>query len=198
MPTRIAVTFCAVLLVTLAAAENIRGVKFSEFTFPWSDPLVNGVPSAWRWMDKTPRGTLRLVKGRHDFSARSDPAHDGYLVLHSTTYGDLDGDGRDEAAVELRFGTGGTASWHYLYLYTLVRGAPRLLAILESGSRADGGLVKVEIRDRLLVLEFQDPERRMADCCSEGFVRVTYLWRQGQFVESGSRKYGDLEYSVMP
>lgn len=81
-------------------------------------------------------------------------------------------------------------------MYKLDHGVPRLLGRLESGSRADGGLVKTAIRNRLLVLDFADAERRVGDCCSEGFIRVRYRWRQGHFVETGPRERGDLKLEV--
>ena len=95
--------------------------------------------------------------------------------------------------VDLLFRTGGTANWHYLYVYAPSNGPPKLLGILESGSRADGGLVRVAIQPRLLILDFADTRRRMADCCSEGWVRVAYRWQNMHFVEAGSRNYGDLK-----
>jgi hypothetical protein len=114
-------------------------------------------------------------------------------MLHSVTYGDVDGDGTEDAAVDLLYGTGGTANWHYLYVYSVDHGTPELKARLQSGSRADGGLVKTAIQTGRLVLDFADTNRRQADCCSEGYVRVTYRWQGDRFVETGGREYGDLK-----
>jgi hypothetical protein len=58
-----------------------------------------------------------------------------------------------------------------------------LLARLESGSRADGGLLKVAIEQRTLILDFADTEKRAGDCCSEGYIRVKYRLKDGRFVE---------------
>ena len=116
-----------------------------------------------------------------------------YVMVLSVAYGDLNGDGLDEAAVDLIFGTGGTANWHYLYVFTLANGSPELLGRLQSGSRADGGLLKVAIERNTLILDFADSKRRVADCCSEGYVRVRYRWQSGRFVEVGTRISGDLE-----
>lgn len=126
------------------------------------------------------------MNGRHNFDKG------GYLVLAGTTYGDLNGDKQDEAVVDLRYGTGGTATWHFLYVYTLEGNQPKLIAMMECGSRAFGGLEAVKIEKSLLVLDFADSELRQGDCCSGGFVRVQYRWHGNRFRETGSRTKGAL------
>jgi len=113
-------------------------------------------------------------------------------MLVSVTYGDLDGDGREEAAVDLLYGTGGTANWHYLYVYALDGRQPKLLAVLESGSRADGGFMRVKVQKQSLILDFADSELGVGICCSEGYIRVHYLWIRGKFIEAGARQKGRL------
>ncbi len=114
-------------------------------------------------------------------------------MVRSVTYGDLRSEGREAAAVDLIYSTGGTANWHYLYVYALEKGSPQLLARLESGSRADGGLVKVTIEKNELILDFADGARRVGDCCSPGYIRAKYRWQSGRFVEVGSRLSGDID-----
>ena len=177
-----------ILVMALAAANKISDVDFKNFNYAWDASLI-AVPSAWKWLEGEPRSTLRVVGGRHDFSP-DEPG--GYVMVWSVTYGDLNRDGRDEAAVDLIYGTGGTANWHYLYVFRLANGSPKLLARLQSGSRADGGLVKAAIKQNTLILDFADSKRRVGDCCSEGYVRVRYRWQSGRFVEVGTRVSGDL------
>ncbi len=138
-----------------------------------------------------------MLDGIHNFSFDGDPPYGvPSLELLSITYGDLDGDGREEAVVDLLYSTGGTANWHYLYVYAIDHGAPRLLARLESGSRADGGLLRIAIQNRKLSLDFADERKRVADCCSDGFIRVAYGWREHRFVEIGPREYGVLQIPI--
>jgi hypothetical protein len=105
----------------------------------------------------------------------------------------LDGDGNEEAIVHLNYSTGGTANWDFLYVYGQGHGQLPILGILESGSRGYGGLVRTRITQGLLVLDFADAERRVGDCCSEGYVRIRYRWKKGVFVETGTRERGDLD-----
>ena len=146
----------------------------------------------WKWLADRPQQTVRLQDSWHRFQD-SDGNSLGYLNLRSITYGDLDGDGRDEVAVDLLRGSGGTANWHYLYVYKFRGSALNLVGWLKSGSRAYGGLVQVVIRGGALVLDFSDPDRRIGDCCSEGIIRVRYRFEGGQFVEIPPRIKEDLK-----
>ena len=178
-------------VLPLLGATRIGEVDFKNFDYVWDLQRV-AVPSTWKWLEGRPQSSVRLAGGRHDFSGAERLAG-GYVAISSVTYGDLTGVGRDEAAVDLLFGTGGTANWHYLYVFSLANGSPTILGRLRSGSRADGGLIRVAIRQRTLILDFADPNRRIGDCCSEGYVRVRYRWQNGRFVEAGVRETGDLE-----
>lgn len=182
----------------LSQASTIRQVDFKNFTYPWDEP--GGVPGSWQWLETSPKESFRLVRGIHRFIDPNDPEYERERApgvrMTSVTYGDLDGDRLEEAAVTVNYGTGGSANWNYLYVYKLERGKPKLLGRLEGGSRADGGLIEVRIQNGALVLDFADTERRVADCCSEGYVRVRYRWLQEQFAESGPRSRGDLKLEI--
>jgi hypothetical protein len=155
-----------------ASQFRIRLIDFKNFAYPYkeSEPFEK-----WEQLDQTQM--VQLKNGRHDFPGGE------YLLLTSTTYGDLDRDGADEAAVDLRYGTGGTQNWHYLYVFKENGETPKLLSRFVSGSRAYGGLTKTDIRSNTLLLDLQDSARATADCCSQGFIRVTYQLKNGAFEE---------------
>jgi len=176
------------------SASGIRAVDFRNFEYPW-DPPVLGAPATWAWLHEEPGTSAHLRDGKHDFSDSETPegTYRGvHLTFSSVTYGDLNGDGQDDAAVDLLFSTDGTLNWHYLYVFTLKKRLPTLLARLRSGSRADGGLYGVRIDRGSLVLDFADANRRMGDCCSEGYVRTRYRYQNGVFVETSKREFGDV------
>src|SRR3954447_8242455 len=181
-----------ILAAPLPGGTGVHNIDFRNFQYQVEHSEM-GVPTVWQWLDVTPTSTVRVVDGRHDFSASDAVAAHyagGYLIVHKVTYGDLDGDGLDEAAVDLVFSTGGTANWHYLYVFTMKNGAPALLGILRSGSRADGGLVNVVIEKKALILDFADTGRRFGDCCSDAYVRVRYRRNAGRFIEAAKRESG--------
>lgn len=190
----------AAILVLTPRSNSIRQVDFKNFVYPWEGG--GSPPEHWHWIGKIPSTTVALSDGTHRFLEDAEPGQDPRWVpalwINSITYGNLDRDQEEEAAVVLQYSTGGTANWSYLYVYKLDQGNPKLLAWLESGSRADGGLVNVAIQNGQLVAEFADSERRIADCCSKGFIRVRYAWKDHRFVENGKREKGDLEIEEHP
>jgi hypothetical protein len=158
---------------TPAAKSPLREIDFKNFVYPYTDSEPHE-----KWEEVGSKETVQLKNGRHDFP-------DGaYLLLQSVTYGDLDGDGADEAAVDLIYGSGGTQNWHYLYVFEQ-KGGNVLKAIsrFASGSRAYGGLTGTEIKSNRLLLDIADGERSQGDCCSLGFIRVTYQLKNGSFHE---------------
>jgi hypothetical protein len=200
--TILALSLAAALTAGVPKSTDIRRVDFKNFLFPWDEAMAeaSSVPSVWRWIDPLPRSHIRAVRGIHHFyfSGQSDleREHAPLISVDSVTYGDLDGDGGEDAAVRLNYSTGGTSNWDFLYIYKLDRGLPKIMGVLESGSRGYGGLVRTSIAEGLLVLDFADPERRVGDCCSEGYIRIRYRWRHAGFAEEGSRERGDLPLKV--
>ncbi len=193
-----------VVVTTIASGaarktNGIRSIDFKNFSVPWDDDLAappSDRVSPWHWINPLPESLIRVVNGMHHFyepnQSQFERERAPLISVDSVVYGDLDGDGTEEAAVHLNYSTGGTENWDYLYVYRLVRGHSKLMGILESGSRGYGGLGRTAIQDGLLVLDFADPDRRVGDCCSEGYIRIRYHWRNRAFVEEGPRERGDL------
>jgi hypothetical protein len=150
-------------------ATNIRRVDFKNFSYAWSEEMgdSSSVPSLYRCITP-PSVNIRVANGIHHYYPRNRDALEGIYPLirvNSVTYGDLQGDGAEEAAVHLNYSTGGTSNWDFLYLYRLRDNVPKLFAILQSGSRGSGGLVRVSMTNGILALDFADEERRLGDCC---------------------------------
>jgi hypothetical protein len=179
------------LSFALRAAQSERSPDFRNFSYLW--PGADGVPAQWNWLELPTSNSVLLVHGRHDFKVKSlNVPRSPYLLFDSESRGDLGSAAPKVAAVTLRYGTGGTANWSYLYVYELSENEPRLLGVLRSGSRADGGLIKATIKDHSLVLDFADAARKTADCCSDGFVRARYKWNGKRFNQTGSMGREDI------
>ena len=114
------------------------------------------------------------------------------FTLQSVDFADLIGDGKEEAIVVLLYRTGGTQNTHYVYIYALDNGNPKLLAYC-TGDRAYSGLSKVYGERGKLVFELFDPDMRQADCCSSGIVRTRFIWSNGRFVIRGKVEREELK-----
>jgi hypothetical protein len=124
---------------------------------------------------------------------------DGIEVFHAEiSYGDLTGDGNEDAAVQVlcRLGPAASASWTDVFIYSLRKGRAELVARVGSGEKAHGGICLAYIccddcflqcggstRDarRLLVQRYRPNDKDCNSCY--GFVEEThYELRGSRFV----------------
>ena len=71
----------------------------------------------------------------------------------------------------------------------------RLIFVLAFGATA---LYRRQRPEGEFSLDLFDPEKREADFCSAGFVRTSYLWKDGKFKQAGPPKFGLVEQSPKP
>jgi len=172
-----------------------RNIDFRNFVYPF--PTQRFIPTPQNklaWMSLNVKTNIRLVSGRYDFN-RAEPSVGPSLVLSRVLYGYLTSGEQLDAVVVLGYHTGGIAFWYYVYAFSLESNKPKLVGWFRAGSRADSGLYHLEVTNRALIVDLFDPERRVADCCSEGFVRTIYDFKNGIFVESGAQEFGNVEVS---
>ena len=112
------------------------------------------------------------------------------LTLEEVQFMKVTGSGQTDAITVLRYDTGGTMFSYYIYVYSFVDGKPKLMACFHAGDRAYSGLYRVYGQDGKLVIELFDPEKESGDCCSSGFIRTRYVWRNGRFLAFGANELG--------
>ncbi len=173
------------LSATAAPPDPIHAVDWKNFVYPW--PGEPDIPESWSWLTVRATSRVKLVDSRHTFPP-GGPASP-HLIFKNVSYGDLTGDGHDEAVVDLAYETGGTAFWDYIFVFECREGRVSLLSILRSGIGGRGGLEDIHIARRLVV-DFSDPARMKGLCCSAGIVRVTYQLENGKFVQVGPARRG--------
>jgi hypothetical protein len=81
---------------------------------------------------------------------------DGYTVtfeIKGVTYGDLNGDGMDEAVVLTVLNGGGSGWFSEGFIYTMRNGKPAMLSRIAGGDRAAGGIRGARIENGLLKVE---------------------------------------------
>ena len=190
---------------TFAQRRNspIRSVDFANFTYPSKGADLTDSSKA----AKGNAYTLRQGELPPKFGARNQLLN-VWLKFGSVVYGDLTGDGHEEAIVNLSWVTGGSAMPSLIYVYTLRKGRPKLLWAFETGDRADGGLKAVYAANGELVLElygkdkiigrdlYADDGTKNGDCCPTFFTRTRYLWRGGHFVRHGQAELFPLDREI--
>jgi hypothetical protein len=191
----VASAICAGVLCLGGAGRtfDIRQFDFKNSKYPW---IETGWTDHLKWLSSGESSEVTLVKGRWAMPGEdSEEVPDPYgrftgLTFESVSFGDLTGDGRDDAIVALRFDTGGTQYSHYVYIYTLAGSSTKLLGYFHTGDRAYSGLYQVYAEGGKFVVELFDREKREGDCCSSGFIRTRYLWQKGKFDRVGPEEFG--------
>lgn len=182
----------------ISAQSGIRQVDFKNFTYPLSGPLLAHDDLKWLGDPRdgySKRAPIHLVNGKDLTKVGSYGEYVQWagFSLQSVQYADVTGDGIEDAIVVLLYQTGGTQNTHYVYVYSVEAGKPKLLAYCHTGSRGYSGLYKVFGDHGTLIFELFDPKKMQGECCSTGFVRTRYRWQDGQFVRFGSTEYGAVE-----
>jgi hypothetical protein len=166
--------FSFIFNVLAFAQGDIRQVDFKNFTYP------AGFCAGEDREEITVRGG--------EFSEEKEV--DGYterlyFEVFSVTYGDLNGDRRDEAIILTVCNTGGTGNFSEGLIYTLKNGKPALLTGFEGGDRAYGGLRSARVERGLLTVERNDVGELGGACCPEFVVTTNYKLNGNELIEEG-------------
>jgi hypothetical protein len=168
-----------------ASVSTIRNVDFANFNYPSE---VAGEHGGF----KLTNGELLPKK-----QTSSGRPLDMWLKLADVAYGDVTGDGSEEAIIDLGWITGGSAIPDLVYVYTLRKGSPKLLWAFETGDRADGGYKNIYAESGKLVVELQGKDKiignnlyeddgtKNGDCCPTFFTRTSYEWVANRFRQKG-------------
>ena len=157
--------------------QSIRSVDFADFTFPQLGELRNsGKTFTLR------SGELKPTRDKNSIVEEMG------VTLQSIAYGDVTGDGGEEAMVVLSMVTGGSAIPHATYIYASEDGKPKLLWAFSTGDRAEGGLRRVFAEKGELVIEQYSPVNSKGDCCPTLFTRARYKWKDKHFEQGGKEE----------
>jgi hypothetical protein len=110
-----------------------------------------------------------------------------YFRVFAITYGDVTGDGQDEAVTLTVCNTGGTGNFSEGMVYTMKAGKPTLIARIPGGDRAAGGLRTARVEKGLLVVENNEEGEQGGLCCPEFIVTTRYKVLGGKIQAQGKR-----------
>jgi hypothetical protein len=170
-------------------ARSIRDVDFKNFTY---SKLPTGKCSRM--------SRIRVRGGRYgsnqNFSHGVAPLGGCWeLNVYQVIYGDVTGDGREDAIVVLYAEMHGTEASNDVFIYTLKHNRPMLLWKFATGDRAEGGLIKTYAQSGKLVVELAGQNKFIGGrlyggdctgaCQPPFFTRSTYQWVRGAFRRRG-------------
>ena len=123
-----------------AEPGDIHGVDFRNYRY---------YPTCLNWEEPA----KVAVKAINSSYTKSGPDGEVTFKVTDVVYGDLNGDGMDEAVVLTDCNTGGSGRFDDGFLYTIRNGKPVMLSQIEGGDRANGGIRGVRIENGLLKVE---------------------------------------------
>jgi hypothetical protein len=171
--------------VSSAPKKSIRAVDFRNFSFPETEGLH--IPNSRKRSFKLKDGELPETRNKRRFVDEMG------IHLSEVSYGDVTGDGKEEAIVVLSILTGGSAMPNCVYVYTWDRRRPKLLWAFDTGDRADGGLRRVKAENGYLLVElygnrrilgkdfYEEDKTNRGACCPTLFTRARYKWAGNRF-----------------
>jgi hypothetical protein len=171
----------------LQPKSPIRQVDFRNSSYP-------KLPTGKCSMDE-----VHLTNGKYEAPEtipRKIPSIDCWSVtLSPIDYGDVTGDGIEEAIVILYAERGGTESSQDVYVYSSRGEEPALLWKFATGDRADGGRRRISAENGELVVELFGVGTAIGkelygtedvpDCCPEHYTRTKYKWVENHFQQDG-------------
>lgn len=132
---------------------------------------------------------IRVKDGVYE---RTNPSDRFLFKVGSVVYGDLDGDGRDEAIVTTACNTGGSGVFSEGFLFGLVNGRVRQLTNVPGGDRAWNSIHAITVTDGVLSVVRLAPDGPNGPACCPKFLETTKyklvghrLTQQGEVSRSG-------------
>jgi hypothetical protein len=170
--------------IVLAQSNDIRKVDFLNFTYQ---------PACIEESEK-----IKATNGEYSRGNVDDPSADRvYFKIMDVVYGDLTGDGQEEAIVTTLCNTGGTGQFTDGIIFTMRGGKPAAIGSLGMGDRAYGGIDGVVIEKGMLKVSRYTTESGGA-CCPEFVETQAYRLSGNKLVEVGKPTRRKVEQDAPP
>ncbi|MCA9676671.1 MAG: hypothetical protein H6708_21395 [Kofleriaceae bacterium] len=168
------------------AEPSVRTVDFQNFTY-----------------DLGSDGTYTVANGMFEFSYDADgnvipagaaqPDPDGYVEqgwfqVAAPVYGDVTGDGVEEALIQSELNSGGTGRFSAIAVYGMRDGAPVVIGGIPGGDRGDGGIYDVNVEGGLAIVKRLHSLDEDGACCPSKVQVEHWRWDGSRFVEDESAR----------
>lgn len=164
-------------VLSATAQNDIRKVDFRNFTYDIQS------------LDGESKSKITVEDGNFSRISEDDKY---YFSIEDVVYGDLDGDGKEEAAVGIIENTGGTGQFSSGLIFTMRGGKAVVLTMFAGGDRAYGGIAGANIAGGILTVERNAPGDLGAACCAEFIETTRYKWNGKQLVQVGKTESQEL------
>lgn len=161
---------------SLAQSQAIRKVDFRNFSYPTC-------------FDEEKK-TTRIINGKYSRKVKEgDSSYSVYFEVRNIVYGDLDGDGQEEAVIDTICNSGGTGQFTDGQVYRMQNGKPVWIGSLGVGDRADGGLHDIKYVNGLLKVARYGGNS--GACCPDYIETFSYKLTGKGLVETGKAIISD-------
>jgi hypothetical protein len=156
----------------------IRYIDFKNLTYPWYPSFLKHAQAR----------EITLHDGKFEEERDEKRGLNNLaLQLQNVTFADLSGKGNEQAIVTL----GGISVFNRfvgaIFVYAAENGTPVLLWQQETGDRADGGLRRLAVEDRKVIVEqYVRSEGDGGLCCPRKFTRKYYQLNVDKLVQTRS------------
>lgn len=107
----------------------------------------------------------------------------GWFMVAKPVFGDVDGDGAEEALIITFENTGGSGQFTMIEVYTIRGGQEVVLGHIPGGDRGDGGISDVSLDGRTVVVDRLHAADGDGACCPSKLQRERWQWDGAAFVE---------------
>lgn len=180
----------------------IRKVDFENFKYPWVYQNLEGVNFS-ELNNNLDIDYFELKNGIKEKTEQNDG-----VILQKIEYGDVTGDGKEEAIFSIYPDTGGNCSCNLLYIYAYDSKKTKLLWGFGTGDRAKGGFKKAYAENGELVIELFGDNKFENDkwnydiaegkftglCCPTTFTKIRFKWNGKKFVADGNPELFDYDW----
>jgi hypothetical protein len=107
----------------------------------------------------------------------------GSFEVGKPLFGDLDGDGAEEAVLVTYFNGGGTGRFTGVDVYAIRDGKEAVIGGIPGGDRGDGGIDDVRLEGKVIVVSRMMSMEGDGACCPSKLQHERWSWNGNSFVE---------------
>lgn len=179
---------CTFVMFALAACGGSSKPAVSSGGGPSAKIGVTSIRSVDfqnRTYDNTDAGAITVVNGEAEIEIDPEmPDMHGWFNVGAPVYGDIDGDGAEEAIVITSFNGGGTGTFTSGEVYALREGQGVVkLGEIPGGDRGDGGLDDIRIEGGKILVDRNLSTEDDGACCPSKLTKEVWTWNGSAFVE---------------